>query len=189
MPHITEAIWQKMPINKETKGILFAQYPKYREDLSFSPDAKKMETVFETIKALRNLRAEFNIPLGSTIDIIIDNNEELYSQIIPYLKRLAKVNSIKFDKDIKIPKSAYCTVGDTKITIPLEDLIDLKQEINRQQKKMDKLETELKSIEARLNNEKFISSAPKDVVDKTKERKMELNSEIDLIKETMKKLS
>ena len=189
MPHITEAIWQKMPINKETKGILFAQYPKYREDLSFSPDAKKMETVFETIKALRNLRAEFNIPLGSTIDIIIDNNEELYSQIIPYLKRLAKVNSIKFDKDAKIPKSAYCTVGDTKITIPLEDLIDLKQEINRQQKKMDKLETELKSIEARLNNEKFISSAPKDVVDKTKERKMELNSEIDLIKETMKKLS
>ena len=189
MPHITEAIWQKMPINKETKGILFAQYPKYREDLSFSPDAKKMETVFETIKALRNLRAEFNIPLGSTIDIIIDNNEELYSQIIPYLKRLAKVSSIKFDKDIKIPKSAYCTVGDTKITIPLEDLIDLKQEINRQQKKMDKLETELKAIEARLNNEKFISSAPKDVVDKTKERKMELNSEIDLIKETMKKLS
>ena len=189
MPHITEAIWQKMPINKETKGILFAQYPKYREDLSFSPDAKKMETVFETIKALRNLRAEFNIPLGSTIDIIIDNNEELYSQIIQYLKRLAKVNSIKFDKDAKIPKSAYCTVGDTKITIPLEDLIDLKQEINRQQKKMDKLETELKSIEARLNNEKFISSAPKDVVDKTKERKMELNSEIDLIKETMKKLS
>ena len=189
MPHITEAIWQKMPINKETKGILFAQYPKYRENLSFSPDAKKMETVFETIKALRNLRAEFNIPLGSTIDIIIDNNEELYSQIIPYLKRLAKVNSIKFDKDAKIPKSAYCTVGDTKITIPLEDLIDLKQEINRQQKKMDKLETELKSIEARLNNEKFISSAPKDVVDKTKERKMELNSEIDLIKETMKKLS
>ncbi len=189
MPHITEAIWQKMPINKETKGILFAQYPKYREDLSFNPDAKKMETVFETIKALRNLRAEFNIPLGSTIDIIIDNNEELYSQIIPYLKRLAKVNSIKFDKDAKIPKSAYCTVGDTKITIPLEDLIDLKQEINRQQKKMDKLETELKSIEARLNNEKFISSAPKDVVDKTKERKMELNSEIDLIKETMKKLS
>ena len=189
MPHITEAIWQKMPISKETKGILFAQYPKYREDLSFNPDAKKMETVFETIKALRNLRAEFNIPLGSTIDIIIDNNEELYSQIIPYLKRLAKVNSIKFDKDAKIPKSAYCTVGDTKITIPLEDLIDLKQEINRQQKKMDKLETELKSIEARLNNEKFISSAPKDVVDKTKERKMELNSEIDLIKETMKKLS
>ncbi len=189
MPHITEAIWQKMPVNKQSKGILFAQYPKYDEKLNFNNDAKKMETVFETIKALRNLRAEFNIPLGSTIDIIIDNNEELYTQIIPYLKRLAKVNSIKFEKDTKISKSAYCTVGDTKITIPLEDLIDLNQEIARQQKKIDKLENELKSIEARLNNEKFVQSAPKDVVEKTKTRKDELNAEINLIKETIKKLS
>ena len=189
MPHITEAIWQKMPVNKQSKGILFAQYPSYNEKLNFNNDAKKMETVFETIKALRNLRAEFNIPLGSTIDIIIDNNEELYTQIIPYLKRLAKVNSIKFEKDTKISKSAYCTVGDTKITIPLEDLIDLNQEIARQQKKIDKLENELKSIEARLNNEKFVQSAPKDVVEKTKTRKDELNAEINLIKETIKKLS
>ena len=54
---------------------------------------------------------------------------------------------------------------------------------------IEKLEIELKSIEGRLNNEKFISSAPKDVVEKTKERKDELLSEIGLIQETIKKLS
>ncbi len=189
MPHITEAIWQKIPQNKEEKAILFAKYPKYDEKLEFSADSKKMETVFETIKTLRNVRAEFNIPLGSKIDIIIDNNEELYSQIIPYLERLAKVNSVKFDKNSSIPKSAYCTVGDTKITIPLEDLIDLKQEIARQQKKMDKLNQELKSIEGRLNNSKFVNSAPKEVVQKTTDRKNELVSELELIENTIKKLS
>ena len=189
MPHITEAIWQKIPQNKEEKAILFAKYPKYDEKLEFSADSKKMETVFETIKTLRNVRAEFNIPLGSKIDIVIDNNEELYSQIIPYLERLAKVNSVKFDKNSSIPKSAYCTVGDTKITIPLEDLIDLKQEIARQQKKMDKLNQELKSIEGRLNNSKFINSAPKEVVQKTADRKNELVSELELIENTIKKLS
>ena len=189
MPHITEAIWQKIPQNKEEKAILFAKYPKYDEKLEFSADSKKMETVFETIKTLRNVRAEFNIPLGSKIDIVIDNNEELYSQIIPYLERLAKVSSVKFDKNSSIPKSAYCTVGDTKITIPLEDLIDLKQEIARQQKKMDKLNQELKSIEGRLNNSKFINSAPKEVVQKTADRKNELVSELELIENTIKKLS
>ena len=189
MPHITEAIWQKIPQNKEEKAILFAKYPKYDEKLEFSADSKKMETVFETIKTLRNVRAEFNIPLGSKIDIVIDNNEELYSQIIPYLERLAKVSSVKFDKNSSIPKSAYCTVGDTKITIPLEDLIDLKQEIARQQKKMDKLNQELKSIEGRLNNSKFINSAPKEVVQKTTDRKNELVSELELIENTIKKLS
>ena len=189
MPHITEAIWQKMPIKKDTVGILASIYPKFSSELDFKIDAQKMETVFDTIKALRNLRAEFNIPLGSKINIIIDNNEELYSQIIPYLERLARVDKISFDKSAQIKKSAYCVVGDTKITVPLEDLIDLNQEIQRQQKKIDKLEAELKSVNGRLNNEKFVSSAPKEVVQKAKERKEELVSEINLINETIKKLS
>ena len=189
MPHITEAVWQKMPQIKESKAILKANYPKYLPELKFEEDSKKMETVFETIKALRNARAEFNIPLGSKIDIVLDKNEDLYSQIIPYLNRLAKVGAVKFEKDCNIPKSAYCNVLDTKITIPLEDLIDLKQEIARQNKKAEKLITELKSVEGRLNNDKFTSSAPEDVVQKTKERKDELTKEIALIKETIKKLS
>ena len=189
MPHITEAIWQKMPVKKEKKGILFENYPKYLEKFEFNSDAKKMETVFETIKALRNLRAEFNIPLASKIDIIIDKDENLYSQIIPYLKRLAKVNSIKFEKDSSIKKSACCTVSDTKITVPLEDIIDLKQEIIRQQKKMDKLLSELNSLNQRLSNEKFIKSAPFDVVEKTKNKKQELEAEIKVIKNTITKLS
>ena len=189
MPHITEAIWQKMPIKKDTIGILNSIYPKYEEKLCFCIDSEKMETVFDTIKALRNLRAEFNVPLSSKIDIVIDKNEELYSQIIPYLNRLAKVESVKFDNNATIDKSAYCTVGETKITVPLADLIDLDQEIARQQKKIDKLEIELKSINGRLNNEKFVSSAPQDVVQKAKDRKDELLAEINLIKETIKKLS
>ena len=189
MPHITEAIWQKMPISKDTIGILNTQYPTYNEKLNFKADSEKMETVFETIKALRNLRAEFNVPLGSKIDIIIDKNEELYSQIIPYLNRLAKVEKVEFSANSNIEKSAYCTVADTKITVPLADLIDLEQEIARQQKKIDKLESELKSIDGRLNNEKFVSSAPAEVVQKAKDRKDELLAEINLIKETIKKLS
>ena len=189
MPHITEAIWQKMPIEKDTKGILNAKYPEYNKKFVFEEDAKKMETVFETIKALRNIRAEFNIPTSSKIDIIIDNNEELYKQIIPYLNRLAKVNSTKFEKNCNHPKSAYCVVDDTKITIPLEDLIDLNQEIARQKKKIEKLEAELKSIEGRLNNQKFVSSAPKEVVEKTIARKDELKSEIKIIEDTIQKLA
>ncbi len=189
MPHITEAIWQKMPVIKDTVGILSELYPKYCTELEYKKEAKEMDTVFETIGALRNVRAEFNVPLGSKIDIIIDNNQELYSNIIPYLERLAKVRSVKFDKNANTSKSAFATVGDTKITIPLEGLIDLKQEIERQQKKLDKLENELKPIASRLNNQNFVKNAPKEVVEKDTIKKEELNSQINLIKETIKKLS
>ena len=113
----------------------------------------------------------------------------MYSQIIPYLNRLAKVESVKFEENASSKKSAYCTVGETKITVPLADLIDLNQEIARQQKKIHKLEIELKSIDGRLNNEKFVASAPEDVVQKARDRKDELLGEINLIKDTIKKLS
>ena len=178
-----------MPVEKSTIGILSSDYPKYINDLAFDKEAGQMETVFETISALRNVRAEFNVPLGSKIDIVIDKNEELFSKIVPYLERLAKVNSVKFEKNSTAKKSATATVGDTKITIPLEGLIDINQEIERQNKKIDKLQTELKSIEGRLNNPNFVNSAPSEVVDKTKTRQKELTDEINVIKETIKKLS
>lgn len=189
MPHITEAIWQKMPILKDEIGILKCKYPVYKNEFKFEEDSKKMETVFESIKALRNVRAEFNIPLGEKINIFVDRNEDLFKQITKYLERLAKVNSVKFSKDSNIPKSAVCVVDETKITVPLEDLIDLEQEIKRQNKKIEKLSAELNSINSRLNNDKFTKSAPKDVVEKTKERKSQLDNEILLIKEIIKKLS
>ena len=113
----------------------------------------------------------------------------MYSQIIPYLNRLAKVENVKFDSNSDIEKSAYCVVADTKITVPLADLIDVNQEIARQNKKIEKLKQELSSIDARLKNQKFVSSAPQEVVDKAKNRQNELISEINLINETIKKLS
>ena len=193
MPHITEAIWQKIkliaPVKKDTIGILSSNYPEYNGNFEFKQEVLQMETVFETISALRNVRAEFGVTLSSKIDIIIDKNEELFSKIIPYLERLAKVNSVKFDSNCDNKKSAVATVGDTKITIPLEGLIDIKQEIERQNKKIEKLQAELKSLEVRLNNPNFVNSAPKEVVDKTKNRQKELMDEISIINETIKKLS
>ena len=189
MPHITEAIWQKMPVKKDTLGILSSNYPKYSKEFVFENETSQMETVFETISALRNIRAEFNVPLNVKIDIIIDKNEKLFSSIKPYLERLAKVNSVKFEKNANMAKSAFATVADTKITIPLANLIDIDQEIARQKKKADKLETELKPISARLSNQNFVQSAPKEVVEKTKVQKDELEKQISLIKETIKILS
>lgn len=189
MPHISEAIWQKMPVKKDTKALLYCEYPKYHTQLLFIDESKKMETVFETIKALRNLRAEFNIPLGSKISIFIDKNEDLFLQIEKYLARLAKVESIKYSKESNIAQSAVCVVDETKITVPLKDLIDIDLEIKRQNKKIEKLSAELKSIDSRLKNDKFINSAPLEVVEKTKERKSELENEIKLVNDIIKKLA
>ncbi len=190
MPHITEKIWQLMPIEKSEIALMKTDFPVYNKEFEYCAESEQMETVFEAIKSLRNLRADFNIPVGTKINIKIDGDEELFSKIIPYIKRLARVEEVTFEKNSKDEKHcAYCTVGDTKIIVPLEGLIDIQKEIERQNKKIQKFEAELNSLNGRLNNEKFVNSAPKEVVEQTRTRVDEIKSEISTISELINKLS
>ena len=190
MPHITEKIWQLMPIEKTEIALIKTDFPAYNKEFEYCAESEQMETVFEAIKSLRNLRADFNIPVGTKINIKIDGDEELFSKIIPYIKRLARVGEVTFEKNSKDEKHcAYCTVGDTKIIVPLEGLIDIQKEIERQNKKIQKFEAELNSLNGRLNNDKFVNSAPKEVVEQTRARVEEIKSEISTISELINKLS
>ena len=100
---------------------------------------------------------------------------KLFEDVIPYLKRLAKIDNVEFTSVSSTDKqSASVVVGNAKIIVPLKGVIDVEEEISRQNKKLQKLEAELKSLEGRINNPKFISSAPKDVVEATKARVEEI---------------
>ena len=190
MPHITEKIWQLMPIRKSEIALMKTNFPEYNKEFEYVCESEQMQNVFEAIKSLRNLRADFNIPVGLKINIKIDGDEELFSKIIPYIKRLARVENVSFEKNAKDDKHcAFCSVGDTKIIVPLEGLIDIKKEIERQNKKIQKLEAELNSLNGRLNNDKFVNSAPKDVVEQTRARVEEIKTDISTISELIKKLS
>ena len=190
MPHITEKIWQLMHVEKSEVALMKTDFPVYNKEFEFEYESEQMQNVFEAIKSLRNLRADFNIPVGSKINIKIDGDEDLFSKIIPYIKRLARVENVEFEKNSKDEKHcAYCSVGDTKIIVPLEGLIDINKEIERQNKKIQKFEAELNSLNARLNNEKFVNSAPKEVVEQTRARTKEIKTEISTISELISKLS
>ena len=174
MPHITEKIWQLIPQKTDIKAIMLAPYPVFDEKLVFSKEAKEMELVFETISSLRNVRQSFNIPMSLNFDIEIHASKDekpVFQAIESYVRRMAKVENISYcDGDTAIKKSASAVVSASKIIIPLENLIDFNEEIQRQEKKLAKLQGERKSLEGRINNPKFVANAPKELVDQTKGR-------------------
>ncbi|MDD3238128.1 MAG: valine--tRNA ligase [Candidatus Gastranaerophilales bacterium] len=180
MPHITEAIWQLLPLENEAKSIMRSDFPVYKEDLSFNDENTQMELVIETIKSLRNTRQSFNIPVSTKVDIEVvakEKDEQIFKKVEAYIHRLAKVENISYkkEKEVTLNQSATAVVGDSKLIIPLAGLIDLNAEIARQDKKLQKLLNEKKSLEGRLKNEKFTSSAPKDVIEKTQARVDEIS--------------
>ncbi len=175
MPHITEKIWQLIPSNKENRAIMLSKFPEFKNEFVFKDAKNQMEALFEAVRSLRNIRSEFNIIPGAKINIQIDGGKELFEDDIPYLKRLAKIDNVEFTSVSSTDKqSASVVVGNAKIIVPLKGVIDVEEEISRQNKKLQKLEAELKSLEGRINNPKFISSAPKDVVEATKARVEEI---------------
>ncbi len=177
MPHITEKIWQLIPQNKDTDYLMMAEFPKFSSEFEFSSAKNQMESLFEAIRALRNIRSEFNVIPGATINIQIDGGKELFEPVLPYLKRLAKVDNVEFKSVDEADKhSASVVVGDTKIIVPLKGIINIEEEIARQNKKLEKLQNERKSLEGRINNPKFVSSAPADVVNSTKARIEEIKT-------------
>jgi len=193
MPHITEAIWQLIPQEKETVGIIKAEYPVFNDKFVFETENKEMELVFETIKSLRNVRQGLNIPLSAQMDITVlasDAEKPIFEAVVPYLKRLARIESIEFkNEDTQMPKkSASTVVGNSKIIIPLEGLIDFDEEISRQNKKIEKLDKERMSLEGRLKNKNFVEKAPKELIEETQLRVDELTTQIKAIKQLIETL-
>ncbi len=193
MPHITEAIWQLIPQEKETIGIIKAEFPTYKQEFVFETENKEMELVFETIKSLRNVRQGLNIPLSAQMDITVlasAAEKPVFEAVVPYLKRLARIESVDFkSEDTEMPKkSASAVVGNSKIIIPLEGLINFDEEIARQNKKIEKLDKERMSLEGRLKNKNFVEKAPKELIEETKARADELNTQINAIKELIETL-
>ena len=193
MPHITERVWQLIPKNSEFPAIIVADFPVYSEKLAFPKEAREMELVFETIKSLRNVRQSFNISTSLKMDIEIRAAEEekpVFEAIESYIKRLARVENITYaDVNAPVPqKTATAVVSASKIVLSLENLIDFNEEIKRQQKKLDKLTGEKRSLEGRINNPKFVANAPKELIQQTKERIAEIEIQESAINELITSL-
>lgn len=182
MPHITEKIWQALGVKTDVTALIKAKYPQYKEEYHFPTEAKEMELVFETITSLRNVRQSFNISpsIKVNIEVLAPSEEKpVFEAVIPYLQRLARVENVKFidNTDNSSKKSATAVVSASKIIIPLENLIDMDEEIARQNKKLDKLLKEKSSLEGRVNNPKFVEKAPKELVEETKAKIEELSGQ------------
>ena len=193
MPHITESIWQLLPNKADVKAIMLSDYPVFEEKLAFADENTQMEFVFETIKSLRNVRQSFNIPVSTKVNIeIIANAQEeaIFKKVEAYLNRLAKVEDIKYvDENHKtLKQSASAVVSNSKIIIPLAGLIDLNEEVKRQNKKLEKLLAEKNSLLARTNNEKFMANAKPELIEQTKNRIEELTVQEKAINELIDSL-
>ena len=195
MPHITERIWQLIPSDVYKEGqisIMKTSFPQFDSALQDSEAKEKMEFVIDTIKAIRNIRQTLNIPASALVDAkFYTEDKKLIESSLPYVYRLSRVKQAEiFDLAAFEPqhKSASAVVGTTKVILPLDGLIDIEKEIAKQTKKLDQLTKEKSQLEGRLKNEKFVSNAPAELVEQTKQRISEIDVQLKAIEELVSSL-
>lgn len=171
MPFITEEIWQHLP--HEGPSIVISPWPEYCEEYSFADEEKQMGIIMETIKNIRNIRAEINVaPSRKAKLYIITGNRETFEQGTAFFEKLAGASEVivKSQKD-DIPDDVVSTIVEgAEVFIPLDDLVDREKEIERLGKEKQNLEKELQRVNGKLNNAGFMAKAPESVVEAEKQK-------------------
>ncbi|MCK4979420.1 MAG: class I tRNA ligase family protein, partial [Candidatus Delongbacteria bacterium] len=184
MPFITEELWMNIEKRDENDSIMLSSLPDFNNSLVSTNDENTMDVIKEIIGKVRNVRAENNIPMSKELNIIIKSDDNALSQFSSIIKHLGKISEITFDTNAESPKLASSfVVNGIEIFIPLEDIIDIDQEKEKIEKEIKRLEGINFGINKKLSNDKFVSNAPEQVINKEKDK---LSNNIDAIEKLKK---
>lgn len=189
MPFITEEIWSSV---FEGRGsIMVSKYPK---DLNRDLEAEdKMNYLTDIVTGIRSIRGELNISpsieIRANIKTVSGDVDDILKRNLPAIKKLTRCKDIKFGSDIERPRgSAVSVKNKMEIYLPIEGLLDVDAEIKRLQKELDRTNESAAFLNKKLLNEDFLRNAPKDIVEKERERFDELIRKSEKVKDNIKLL-
>ena len=187
MPFITEEIWQTLP--HDGKSIMISSWPEYSEELCFSDDEAKMEKVMEAIRAIRNRRAEMNVPPSRKAKYYIAaDDKDAFESAGIFMQRLASASEVELGDSFDIDGAVSIVTADAKIYIPMGELIDFEAERARLTKEKEKALKDLEFINKKLNNPGFVSKAPEAVVQGQRDAAAKLQDKISMLDDSIAKL-
>jgi valyl-tRNA synthetase len=172
---------------------IVAQWPTFPTAWRDEALERRFSRLQETIIAVRNVRAVYNIPPSTQLQLMIRSSAEVagdMQNVASQFDNLAKSVLAAAGADVvRPPASASFSLGDADGFVPLEGIIDRKSELDRQQKEADKLKKLIAGSEGKLNNESFVSKAPAHIVDGIKETLAGLQKQLANAEEIIRDLS
>ncbi len=188
MPFITEEIWQTLPHDGDS--IMVSEWPVFTEELSFKADENEMERVMTAIKAVRNRRAEMNVPPSKKAKIFIETSyENTFSEGANFFVRLASASDVQLVKGYENDEAVAIITEDARLFIPLDELVDFKAELERLEKEKAGVLKEIAFVSGKLNNEKFVAKAPEALVNEQREKLAKYNEKLAMLEESIAKIA
>ncbi len=170
MPFVTEELWAQTG-TRDTQ-LITAAWPQL-DGLTDTDAQAEMDWLIGLVTDLRRLRAEMNIPPGAQLDVaVVGASAETLARLErqdTLVKRMARLANVTASADVP-EASAQCVVGEATYALLLAGVIDFDAERARIGKELAKLDGEMKRLEGKLGNERFIANAPDEVVAEQREK-------------------
>jgi len=196
IPFITEEIFEQCNtiLSKDKSSLMSEPYPEVDTQLISEKAEAEIKWLQTFVLGIRQIRAQMNISPNKVLNCFVQDfnavDQTYLNNNTNILKSLSKMQTInKLSPNDEAPESATALVGEMKILIPLAGLIDKEQEIVRLNKEIEKLNQQKAQFESKLNNEKFVSSAPKEIVNTERTRLASTQNTITDLSTQLKKMN
>lgn len=187
MPFITEEIWQSMP--HEGSALMASQWPEYRQELCFSAEEESFEKIMAVIKAIRNRRAEMNVPPSKKVRVCITTPfAEVFKTGTSYISRLASASEVVIGDSFDTEGAVRIVTDSATVYMPMKELVDIEGELERLQRDMEKAQKDKEFFEKKLNNAGFVAKAPAAVVEQQREGLAKVLDRIKMIDDSIAEL-
>ena len=182
LPFITEEIWLALPHTGDS--IMISSYPQTDPALDFPEDEASMDRIIELIKAVRNRRAEMNVPPSkkTTLYIVSAYGDTFNSGVSHFFTRLASASEVIYTGEFTGDNAVSIVTGSATAYIPLAEMIDTEKELARLTKELENTEKEIDRLTKKLSNGGFTSKAPAAVVEGEKAKLEKYRETLDGIK-------
>lgn len=193
IPFITEEIWQRLTpmVNTSADSIMISPFPIYDESLIDEKALSDLSWLQKLITGVRNIRGELNVSQGKPVNVLLKNADEndrrCLAEYRNFVSALAKLDSIE-EAGEQTPPASTALAGNLEILVPLAGLIDVKAELARLNKEIEKLSKEQQRLAGKLSNANFVDRAPADVVAKEKEKLAQTETSVNKLIEQQKQL-
>ena len=193
LPFVTEELWHQLPLSHE-KSLIIASFPKFNSKW-VNPKAKKeIQMIIDLVSQIRNVRGENTVSpsklISATVVLKEKKNMNLLNSYSESIKNLAKLSQVTWQTEpLHTQNRVVVPLTFGEVVIPMTELFNVEEEKKRLQKELMKIEEDITHLNSRLSQASFVERAPKEIVQKEKDRFQELKSKKEKLEESLKKIT
>ncbi|MEI7509454.1 MAG: valine--tRNA ligase [Flavobacterium sp.] len=182
MPFLTEEIWQHIASRTPEQALIIAHWPEakvFNEKL-----ISDFDFAMEVISGIRTIRKDKHIPFKDVISLKVVNNEKVSSHFDTVIMKLGNIDTLEYVSD-KVDGALSYRVKSNEYFIPIMGSIDVESEITKLNEELNYIKGFLKSVQAKLSNEKFVNGAPEKVLEMERKKEADALAKIATIEQSI----